>query len=210
MANMQPSEPAPYTILAGLSFDATGESALYEAGRLTRQTPECDVHVVHVIEEDGPAETDSELASLNQRLLQVPARVQERIEALWSAEPRKITIHVRVGDADRAILQAAVDVDADIIVVGSHRRRGIEQWVQGSVAHRVLRDSHCPVLVAFPKNYEGLTKSQSIEPPCADCVATRQQTQSRQYWCERHSRHYAPPHVYEPSDRAPSHLMPTH
>jgi nucleotide-binding universal stress UspA family protein len=38
-------------------------------------------------------------------------------------------------------------VGADLIVIGSHGRRGIEKWVLGSVAQRVLSHAHVPVLV---------------------------------------------------------------
>ena len=38
-------------------------------------------------------------------------------------------------------------VDADLIVMGSHGRRGLEKLVLGSVAQRVLQTAHVPVLV---------------------------------------------------------------
>jgi hypothetical protein len=68
------------------------------------------------------------------------------------------------------------------------------------------------VLIALPKDYTGKAVSDSIQPPCPDCVQIRQSTSGAQYWCERHSRAYLKPHVYEPSDaqRRPSSVMPTH
>ena len=36
---------------------------------------------------------------------------------------------------------------ADLIVMGSHGRRGLEKLVLGSVAQRVLQAAHVPVLV---------------------------------------------------------------
>ncbi|QHJ01239.1 universal stress protein [Xylophilus rhododendri] len=47
----------------------------------------------------------------------------------------------------RGIVETAESVDADLIVIGSHGRRGLEKLVLGSVTQRVLGDAHMPVLV---------------------------------------------------------------
>ena len=46
----------------------------------------------------------------------------------------------------RGILDAARDLEADVIVMGSHGRHGIEKLL-GSVAQRVLSHAHGPVMV---------------------------------------------------------------
>ncbi|MEN5179364.1 universal stress protein [Comamonas testosteroni] len=45
------------------------------------------------------------------------------------------------------IMEAAKTTGADLIVMGSHGRRGLEKLVLGSVTQRVLGDSLIPVLV---------------------------------------------------------------
>lgn len=47
----------------------------------------------------------------------------------------------------RGILDAAKTFGADLIVMGSHGRHGIEKVVLGSVAQRVLSHAHLPVVV---------------------------------------------------------------
>ena len=47
----------------------------------------------------------------------------------------------------KGILQTTQSSGADLIVIGSHGRRGIEKLVLGSVAQRVLSHAHVPVLV---------------------------------------------------------------
>ena len=47
----------------------------------------------------------------------------------------------------RGILDAAAGIEADLIVMGSHGRSGLEKMVLGSVAQRVLSHSHLPVFV---------------------------------------------------------------
>ena len=45
------------------------------------------------------------------------------------------------------IARVAESVGADLVVMGSHGRRGLEKLVLGSVAQRVLQTVHVPVLV---------------------------------------------------------------
>ncbi len=45
------------------------------------------------------------------------------------------------------IVDTAVAIGADLIVMGSHGRTGIEKLLLGSVTQRVLQDAKCPVLV---------------------------------------------------------------
>lgn len=46
-----------------------------------------------------------------------------------------------------SIIEAADTLGADVIVIGSHGRRGIEKLILGSVTAQVLEHSHLPVLV---------------------------------------------------------------
>ena len=51
---------------------------------------------------------------------------------------------------ERSILERAEALSADVIVMGSHGRLGVQRLVLGSVAERVLRGSPCPVMVVPP------------------------------------------------------------
>ena len=44
--------------------------------------------------------------------------------------------------------------EIDLVVVGTHARRGIEKLLLGSVAEKVFRDSDCPVLTVGPHSYQ--------------------------------------------------------
>jgi nucleotide-binding universal stress UspA family protein len=54
---------------------------------------------------------------------------------------------VNYGEVARGILQAADDLDAELIVVGSRGRSDIASLTLGSVSHRLLHTSHRPILV---------------------------------------------------------------
>ncbi|MET0389316.1 MAG: universal stress protein [Polyangiales bacterium] len=51
-----------------------------------------------------------------------------------------------IGDTTDSILKAAADVEADIIVVGTHGRKGLARMFEGSVTEAVTRRAVCPVL----------------------------------------------------------------
>jgi nucleotide-binding universal stress UspA family protein len=50
------------------------------------------------------------------------------------------------GAAAHEIVEQAREVGADLIVMGTHGRRGVNHLMAGSVAERVVRMAACPVL----------------------------------------------------------------
>lgn len=54
---------------------------------------------------------------------------------------------VKDGDSGQAIIDAAKEMDVDVIVMGSHSRRGLEKILMGSVAEKVLRNSTLPLFI---------------------------------------------------------------
>ena len=57
---------------------------------------------------------------------------------------------LRTGDARDMICQAAKEVGADLIVMGTHGRRGVTRALLGSVTESVVRMAPCPVLTVRP------------------------------------------------------------
>jgi universal stress protein A len=58
---------------------------------------------------------------------------------------------VQPGDPRDLIVEWAGKVDAGLIVMGTHGRRGLSRMLLGSVAESVVRTAQCPVLVIPPK-----------------------------------------------------------
>lgn len=58
----------------------------------------------------------------------------------------KCELLARTGTPAEAILTAAKDSDADLIVMATHGRRGFSRFFLGSVAEMILREAGCPVL----------------------------------------------------------------
>jgi universal stress protein E len=58
------------------------------------------------------------------------------------------------GEAATTILQEADQKHADLIVMGTHGRTGLEYMLLGSVAEKVVRRAHCPVLTIRPEAFQ--------------------------------------------------------
>jgi nucleotide-binding universal stress UspA family protein len=58
-----------------------------------------------------------------------------------------VQFHVAFGDPGHEVAEFAQREGADLIVMPSHGRRGLSRLLIGSVAERVVRLAHCPVLV---------------------------------------------------------------
>ncbi len=67
--------------------------------------------------------------------------LRSRAEALDLAVP--IDIFSETGSAADTIIQFAEDHEVDLIMMSSHGRSGLNRWVYGSVAERVLRQAPC-------------------------------------------------------------------
>jgi len=73
------------------------------------------------------------------------ARLEEAMTELKTRFPAAKSL-LRAGVPWEEVLAAATQVKADLIVMGTHGRRGLERALVGSVAERVVRMSPIPVL----------------------------------------------------------------
>ena len=85
--------------------------------------------------------TDPLSSMLESSSLLEPFRMQ------LAAEDIRVTHFLGHGDVVEAILTAAKEVDAGMIVMGTHGRKGLERIMLGSVAEQVIRRASRPVMV---------------------------------------------------------------
>jgi nucleotide-binding universal stress UspA family protein len=83
--------------------------------------------------------------------------VVERLRATAAERPAplEITSHVVTGSARDVILGEADEWGADLIVVGSHGRRGLQRFLLGSVSQAVAAHAHCSVEIVRCRAAEG-------------------------------------------------------
>lgn len=75
----------------------------------------------------------------------VARELVEKTVEQYRAKGMKATGTVQDGDAKSIILQAAKEWRADLIVLGSHGRKGLEHFLMGSVSEAVARHASCSV-----------------------------------------------------------------
>ncbi len=73
-----------------------------------------------------------------------------------------VRTHAREGHAATTILDAANELDADMIIIASHGLSGLERILLGSVTARVVRRAECPVFVARVEPEEAKDEADAI------------------------------------------------
>ena len=108
------------------------------------------VEVLHVVEGSRGIAMIVPGASAESDLTLAAERAWRRIDVAVAALNReggsKIRVDVRVGGVATCILERAQAGDCDLIVMGTHGRRGLQRMLLGSVAEEVIRTAPCPVV----------------------------------------------------------------
>jgi nucleotide-binding universal stress UspA family protein len=174
-----------FVVLVAIDFSTAGEAAIRRALELAAAYPWSEVHVVTVEPFSlALAPAPVEVPHVAARLREMAAESVARFEAARSNPcAAEVTVHVVHGRAADAVVELAAELRADLVLVGSHGRRGIARALHGSVAEHVVRRAHCPVLVV--REPRGPT---SDEDACAECDATRVASGGRERRCSKHAR----------------------
>jgi nucleotide-binding universal stress UspA family protein len=128
-------------IVIGTDFTSHADRAMARA--LAIASPDAELHVVACWQPHAPAFGVDPIALGADAAASLARRTQEMIG------DARANRHDVVEATPLAGLEAAAEHDrADLVVVGSHGRRGIRRMVLGSVAEAVVRHAACSVLVA--------------------------------------------------------------
>lgn len=137
----------PKTILVATDFSDTAEHALDYAIALASKL-DAKLYLLNaialptfgIVPELGVAATSTMLDGM-------VADYQKALDKLIAAKaPAKLHPLMRTGDPRDLIVDTATEIGADLIVMGTHGRRGVTRALLGSVAEGVLRHANCPVL----------------------------------------------------------------
>ena len=138
-------------IVAAVDGSATSQKGLREALRLAKSEG-ARLHILHVVNEypafvgvEGapPVDLVPVLRQGGERIL-----VKAKATAAKSGVPVTTALREMIGGsvAD-AIVREARKIGADVIVLGTHGRRGVRRLVLGSDAEHVVRTASVPVLL---------------------------------------------------------------
>jgi nucleotide-binding universal stress UspA family protein len=182
----------PFVLVVGLDLTDTETSgyALDQAARIAMRVAGSEMHLVHVLASGADPDKTREAAGRLERYMAAKAT------QLGGLARQRVGVHVRTGEAGREIADLAREVNADLVIVGTHRRSHLKQLLLGSTAEHVMTTATCPVFVAGPRPTPQPSHVIVIEPPCPDCVQTRQTTQGATWWCARHSEPHHLRHLH--------------
>jgi nucleotide-binding universal stress UspA family protein len=137
----------PAHIVVPVDFSAASAAAVALAGRIA-STFGARLTALHVeAVEVPPYFTREQVETLDAELRLARQRAEAEVKA-FVARHTAAAADVTISDHEvvEAILGAASA--ADLIVMGTHGRRGPKRWWLGSVAERTIREAAVPVLVA--------------------------------------------------------------
>jgi nucleotide-binding universal stress UspA family protein len=137
----------PKHILVPTDLSEGADQALDYACELAR-TLGAQIHLLHVIGIPTLGVPELGLAVTTTVIDDMVLDSQEAIARLarTKCDAQVGEVLVRTGDARDVINQTAKDLGIDLIVMGTHGRRGISRALLGSVAETVVRSAPCAVL----------------------------------------------------------------
>lgn len=134
-------------------FSEAAVSAVIEQFR----SANADVHVYHAVEwlrempqsfrfGQGPT-FDRDILSSRDQSFKKATQLVERVAQRLQAAGFRTTTATPDTDARRGIIDCAAEWNADLIVMGSHGRKGLDRLLLGSVAEAVMRHASCSVQI---------------------------------------------------------------
>jgi len=139
-------------------YSAYALAARDVAGALARQAKQ--LHVLSVYEYEQlriptpslGAEVAAKLRE--QEIERTDTLVRQRLDAYVAplvAQGLPVATILRLGSARHVIVEVATEIEADLVVIGSHSKRGLIDIPIGGTARHVSTHASCAVLMAAPK-----------------------------------------------------------
>lgn len=156
------------TIATDLS--SRSEKALQRAAALAKRFA-CPWTVLYVVDDDQPA------ALVEQERTQVRLLLEARLVELTDLGGSCPRIRVEAGDPNQKIVACALEEDADLLVLGSHRKSTLRDVFVGTTVERVVRVGRLPVLMVnqpATHEYRDLLLALDTSPASANAIRVAQ------------------------------------
>ena len=132
------------TVVVPIDFSDDSFAALDTAAEMVDNP--ADLKVVHVLPELEPAEPGVIWHTVDDAGREDHAANALEAELLKRGH-QGLAVDVRIGNPGHEIVAFAEELDAGLIVLPSRGKTALKRLLLGSVAERVVRLAHCPVLV---------------------------------------------------------------
>lgn len=127
-------------ILIATDLSERSDNALQRALALARERG-AELSVLHVVDGDLPREMIDTLHAA------AKDKLERDVGGLGEDLAARVTLRIEVGDAVEQIINSAWSCQADLIVIGLHRRRWLRDLMLGATLERLLRLCDRPILV---------------------------------------------------------------
>ena len=149
-ARTVPEEQGCKSILVPLDGSELAEQAL-EPGRVLAAAMGADLHLLRIT---TPAHQMLETSSMKEVFDEIEDKetqdAQAYLRAMYADTPDEhvyIKVEVAQGSVAAGIIDYVEKNAIDMIVMSSHGRTGLQRWVYGSVAEKVLRSACCATMI---------------------------------------------------------------
>jgi len=152
-------------ILIALDYDPTAQKVA-ETGFSLAKSLKAEVILLHVIKDAAIYDTPGFSPVMGYTgYVDVSPTVLQSAEGLKNASlqyldktkqflgDKTIQTLVKEGDFAKTILKSAEELHADIIVLGSHSQKWLENILMGSVTEKIVKDSPIPLLIVPTRNH---------------------------------------------------------
>ncbi|MBO9682762.1 MAG: universal stress protein [Flavisolibacter sp.] len=147
------------TILVALDYEPSAQK-IADTGLTFAKSMKAEMILLHVVPESSyysslkysPILGFETLSAINvvetENELELTKTAEDFLETIRrNLGDESITILVKTGDLGENVLEVAKNRKADMIVIGTHHKRGIEKILSGSVAEKVFHHSPVPLLI---------------------------------------------------------------
>lgn len=168
---MDEQTPGRFPVVVGVDFSEASAYAVQEAVQLARYVPRIELNFVHVVAAPPDLHDANVIEALSERLGRTMAKFENFVRDVMFVfgAPHDgaydAAFHTRVGVPSREIHQVAVDFDAELIIIGADKNKGIRKLFHRTAMDELIKMAHVPVVVARPKDYRGLERTPTPEPP---------------------------------------------
>jgi nucleotide-binding universal stress UspA family protein len=150
-------------VLFPTDFSDCAKTAEAYAWALTEQF-QAELHVLNVLADALMLmpEPGSALSLPQNYLLDLKQEAERALDKVLpdaAKSGRKVVRILRMGNPYAEIVQYAEEIETDLIVVGTHGRGAFAHLLLGSVAEKVVRKAHCPVLTVRPAGHQFVTNT---------------------------------------------------
>jgi nucleotide-binding universal stress UspA family protein len=172
-----PSKFKIQDILIPYDFSDTAALALEHAVFMAKLC-KAKISLLHVIETYSFTSAISNAFSKSQTEFEskIEETTKEKLKAIAEGIHKKAAIQVNflaeVGSIYKQIIKAATDVNANMIIMGTHGASGVSEFLLGSNAYKVVSGSPCPVITV--QSHAKKIGFKDIVLPIDDSAVSRQ------------------------------------